>query len=109
MRYLSDGSRYYGPSWLGEAYDAITNTKSWLYGEWTKEKLNTYRILNRGPFGDYMDYLLDSRSDSEYLYNTGLDYSNIHDPRKLSATASASRMISSASMMFSRNIHKLYS
>lgn len=106
---LSSGATYYGPSWLGEAYDAFTNTEAWLYGPWTKEKYETYKALNLVPgVSHYMDYLLDVRRDEEYLRRYGMDYTDLHDPRKLSQTGSYSRLGGYTLNFVSRNIHRLY-
>lgn len=79
---------------------------NWLYGDWDEEKYRTYTALNAVPgVSDYMDYLLDRRADEEYLRRYGMDYSDIHDPRKLRQTHSGSRMISSVSS----NVSRLYS
>lgn len=106
---LSSGRTYYGPSWLGEVYDAVTNTEQWLYGPWNKEKYDVYTRLNSfGPMRDYMDLLLDRRSDSEYLRRYGMDYSDIHDPRKLRQSSSTARVYGSSYTMISRNVSRLY-
>lgn len=108
-RVLSDGTDYYGPHVMGEYYDAITNTRSWLYGPWSKEKLDTYEVLRSVPlFGDYMDYLLDVRSNSEYLNRYGMGYSDIHDPRKLRQSESGTRLVGSTYSFVSRNVNRLY-
>lgn len=106
---LSSGQNYYGPSWLGEAYDGLFNTESWLYGEWTEEKYNVYLGLRNIPvFSNYMDYLLDKRRSDEYLNRHGMDYSNIHDPRKLFQTNSGTALIGGSLNFVSRNVTRLY-
>lgn len=108
-RTLSDGSRYYGPDWLGEYYDAFTNTKEWLYGEWSKEKYETYKFLNIIPgISHYMDYLLDIRGDEEYLRRNGMDYTDIHDPRKLNQTSSSTAFYGHYFNFVSKNVGSLY-
>lgn len=84
-----------------------TAVSRWLYEPWTKEKYETYKVLNSIPgVHQYLDYLLDIRADNEYLERYGMDYSDIHDPRKLSQTGSSSGLYSQ--VMYSKNIHKLY-
>lgn len=100
---------YYGPSEFYEYAQAIFHTQDWLYGEWSEDKLKAYEALNRVPiFGDYMDYLLDQRSDSEYLQRYGMDYSDIHDPRKLKQTSSGSALVGNSINFVSRNVSRLY-
>lgn len=100
---------YYGPSEFYEFSQALFHTKEWLYGEWNEDKLKTYEALNRVPvFSDYMDYILDQRSDSEYMARYGLGYSDIHDPRKLKQTSSGSVFIGNSINFVSRNVSRLY-
>lgn len=81
---------------------AITD---WLYGEYDEEKLRQFQVAYAIPgVRDYLDYLLDRRSDQEYLRRYGMDYSDIHDPRKLRQTGSGSRVISNVSS----NVSSLY-
>ena len=85
------------------------NLQDWLYGDWDEDKLHKFEALYRIPvIGDYMDYLLDIRSDDEYLQRYGMDYSDIHDPRDLHQSNSGSRIVQSAYRMISRNIDLLY-
>lgn len=80
----------------------------WLYGPWDKEKYETYKVLNIIPgVSHYMDYLLDVRADEEYLRRNGMDYSDIHDPRKLSQTGSEQSLGRSA-LSVSKNVARLY-
>lgn len=80
-----------------------------LYGEWNEEKLRQYEVMARVPvLNDYMDYLLDRRADEEYLRRYGMDYSDIHDPRKLKQSSSGSRLVGSSLNFVSRNVSKLY-
>lgn len=77
----------------------------WLYGEYDEEKLKQFQVAYSVPgVRDYLDYLLDRRSDQEYLRRYGMDYSDIHDPRKLRQTGSGSRVISNVSS----NVSSLY-
>lgn len=81
----------------------------WLYDDWSKEKYEEYKFLDQIPgIHQYMDYLLDIRSDNEYLERYGMDYSDIHDPRKLSQTGSAHGLTSFGQMVVSKNINRLY-
>lgn len=81
----------------------------WLYGDYDEEKLTQFELLHNIPVvGPYMDYKLDSRADREYMSRYQLDYSDIHDPRKLKQTSSGTRLYGSAINMISKNIDKLY-
>lgn len=81
----------------------------WLYGEYDEEKLTQFELLHNIPvIGAYMDYKLDVRADQEYLNRYGMDYSDIHDPRKLKQTSSGSRMYGSSLNFVSKNVDKLY-
>lgn len=82
----------------------------WLYGDWNEQKYEDYKLLTLVPFlSDYMDYRLDLRSDAEYLNRYGMDYTDIHDPRKLKQSSSYSGSIAGASVrMISKNIDRLY-
>lgn len=81
----------------------------WLYGKYDKDKLDQFTFLYAIPgIRDYMDYLLDSRADQEYMERYGLDYSDIHDPRKLRATSSGASYYGNAYRMISRNVDRLY-
>lgn len=84
--------------------------KDWLYEDnWSKEKLDEYHLLNSFPIvNDYMDYLLDSRSTDEYLSRYQMDYSDIHDPRKLRSTSSGTRLVRSGINFVSSNVKRLY-
>lgn len=82
----------------------------WLYSDWSEQKYEDYKILDMVPgVHHYMDYLLDVRADNEYLSRYGMDYSNIHDPRKLNQTSSANALYGMGYRMISKNIEKLYS
>lgn len=89
--------------------DPLDNGLSrWLYGtdKWTETDYNRFLTLYSIPgMRQYIDYLYDSRAAKEYMARYGMDYSDIHDPRKLKSTASGVRMIS----WVSENIAKLYS
>lgn len=108
-RKMSNGATYYGPDSLFEFADAFNHPKEWLYGPWTKEKYDAYKILNTIPgIFHYMDYLLSVRSDEEYLGRYGMDYSDIHDPRKLGQTDSARALVGATYHYVSSNIKRLY-
>ena len=81
----------------------------WLYGEYDESKYQEFTLLYSLPHvRDYMDMLLDRRSTQEYLDRYGMDYSDIHDPRKLRSTGSTSRLYGSGYTMISRNLSRLY-
>lgn len=81
----------------------------WLYGEYDEQKLAQFEILHNVPIlGQYMDYKLDLRADQEYMQRYGLDYPDIHDPRKLRQSSSGAALYGSALRMVSKNIDKLY-
>lgn len=81
----------------------------WLYGDYNERKLRQFEALHNIPgLGNYMDYLLDIRADEEYLDRYGMDYTDIHDPRKLRSTNSGSRLIGSAMNYVSKNVERLY-
>lgn len=86
--------------------------KDWLYGEYDEEKLKQFQIAYSVPgVRNYMDYLLDSRADQEYLRRYGMDYSDIHDPRKLRQTRSGAAVVSTgyrAISSVSSNVARLY-
>lgn len=67
----------------------------WLYADdWSEEKLHQFRVMYATPgLKDYIDYLLDLRYDQEYMRRYNLDYSDIHDPRKLKSVPSGSRAL----------------
>lgn len=81
----------------------------WLYSNWSEQKYEDYKILDMVPgVHQYMDYLLDKRADSEYLSRYGMDFTDIHDPRKLSQTSSANSLYGFGYRMISKNIDSLY-
>ena len=81
----------------------------WLYGDWNEEKFKQYEILHAVPgISNYMDYLLDYRADQEYLRRYGMDYTNIHDPRKLRQTNSSARTVNFGLNFVSSNVSHLY-
>lgn len=84
-------------------------TKEWLYGPWSKEKLGVFEALYAVPgVRHYMDYLLDIRANEEYLRRYGMDYSSLHDPRKLSQVRSGSSLVGYSYNFVSKNVSKLY-
>lgn len=82
----------------------------WLYDDnWSETKLQVYELIDSTHLGHaYLDYLLSRRSDEEYLDRYGMDYPDIHDPRKLSQVSSASALIRSGLNFVSSNINRLY-
>lgn len=85
-------------------------TKDWLYGDYDKQKIDMFTALYSVPgVRQYFDYLLDLRADQEYLSRYGMDYTDVHDPRKLKQTSSGAAFVGSAYHMVSRNIDSLYS
>lgn len=92
---------------LGFAY-ADKKFGEWLYGEYDQEKLTQFELLYATPLKYYMDYKLNVRADEEYLNRYGMDYSDIHDPRKLKQTSSAAAMYGHALNYVSKNLHRLY-
>ena len=83
--------------------------EEWLYGEYDEKKLSQFEFYHSLPLvGDYMDYLLDKRADQEYMQRYGIDYKDIHDPRKLRQTSSGSRLLGNSMRMVSRNVDSLY-
>lgn len=82
---------------------------TWLYGGYDEGKLRQFEILHNIPVvGNYMDYLLDYRVDREYLNRYGMDYSDVHDPRKLRSVGSGSAFYGSAVNFVSKNVSRLY-
>lgn len=82
----------------------------WLYADdWNQAKLEEFERRYAIPgFRQYLDYLLDRRADSEYLNRYGMDYSDIHDPRKLRETNSAAHLYGSVYNFVSDNVKRLY-
>lgn len=94
---------------IKQSWFESTPMQDWLYSEWDKGKYETYKFLNIIPgISHYMDYLLDIRSDAEYLGRYGMDYTDIHDPRKLNQTSSSQRLGGYAYSFVSKNIGSLY-
>lgn len=93
-----------------KGYNIDSNPFSdWLYGEYDEKKLRQFELLHNIPVvSNYMDYLLDRRADEEYLNRYGMDYSDVHDPRKLHSVNSGSRAIGAALNFVSSNVSKLY-
>lgn len=99
-------------NWDSNPFEFIGHPEDWLYGEWSEDKYNTYLVMDSiKPLHYWMDYLLSKREAGEYLDRYGMDYSDIHDPRKLSTTRSASAAgsyVTGRLNFFSKNIGKLY-
>ena len=82
---------------------------SWLYGEWSKEKLQQFELLSNVPvLGSYMNYKLDVRQDEEYLQRYNMSYIDVHDPRKLHQTNSGKDLYGSSINYVSKNVHNLF-
>lgn len=89
--------------------DGLDSFANWLYGGYDEQKYKAFQFLYHIPVvSNYMDYLLDNRADKEYLERNGMDYTDIHDPRKLSATDSGANVYRSAVNFVSKNLEKLY-
>lgn len=100
------GSNYAWNKYSRDLDEFVTN---WLYGEYDKQKLDRFTALYSIPgVRQYFDYLLDKRSDQEYMARYGLTYADIHDPRKLKSTGSGSHMVGYAYNFVSRNASNLY-
>lgn len=83
--------------------------KDWLYGEWTEQKVREFEVLHNIPvISNYMDYLLDYRADQEYLDRYGMDWTDVHDPRKLSSVSSGSSLVGASLQFVSKNVERLY-
>lgn len=81
----------------------------WLYSDWSEEKYKQYLALRSvAPVRMYFDYLLDYRGANEYLNRYGMDWSDIHDPRKLALNQSGTALGGYALNFVSRNVSKLY-
>lgn len=98
------------------AYDAMRiwnyfedQFTKWLYGDWSEEKVKQFELLHNIPvISNYMDYKLDYRDDQLYLERYGMDWSDIHDPRKLHSVSSGSAFVGASLNFVSHNLHKLY-
>lgn len=81
----------------------------WLYGDYDEEKLQQFNFYYQLPVvRQYFDYLLDLRADKEYMSRYGLDWTDVHDPRKLRSTSSGSAFIRSGFNFVSSNVKRLY-
>lgn len=96
--------------WYGVAGKQLEDKfADWLYGDYDENKLRTFELLHNIPvIRNYMDYLLDRRADQEYLDRYGMDYSDVHDPRKLRQVSSGSQFIGASLNFVSSNVSKLY-
>lgn len=82
---------------------------TWLYGSYDKQKYDAFTALYAVPYlHDYIDWRLDVRSAEEYMNRYGMDYSDIHDPRKLQSTGSQTRVIQNGYNFVSKNVSRLY-
>lgn len=90
---------------------SLTNNpiSEWLYGEWNEKKYKEYLAWNSiYPARLLFDYILDSRAADEYLNRYGMDYSDIHDPRKMPNASSGTALAGYALNFVSKNVEKLY-
>ena len=82
---------------------------TWLYGSYSKEKYDMFTALYAVPYlHDYIDWRLDVRAAEEYMNRYNMDYSDIHDPRKLQSTGSQTRVIGNVYNFVSKNVSRLY-
>lgn len=99
----------WGFLWDSDKPSLQSQFDEWLYGDWNEQKYNDYKVLSFIPgVSQYMDYKLDVRADSEYLRRYGMDFTDIHDPRKLSQSASSARLNGAVFNMVSKNVNRLY-
>lgn len=91
-------------------YPLMDQYRDWLYDDnYTKDKFGKVAVLSNLPvIGDYTNYLLDMRKADEYLNRFGMDWSDIHDPRKLTAFGSTGGGIRRSLNFVSGNIKRLY-
>lgn len=82
----------------------------WLYGTYDEDKYNEVTFLyNSHPvMRSIIDYKLDQRAAKEYLARNHMDYSDIHDPRKLIGFNSQGNLYGYGLNWASSNISKLY-
>lgn len=81
----------------------------WITGPYTEQKYYEFSMLHSLPYvGDYMDYVLDKRQTEEYFDRYGMDYTNIHDPRKVPSFGSTTRLYGNAYNFVSKNLNRLY-
>lgn len=82
---------------------------TFLYGEMSKEKYDAISFLYGLPgFHEFIDWRMDARATQEYMNRYGLQWSDVHDFRKLSSFGSQSRLVGSAYRMVSKNVEDLY-
>lgn len=90
-------------------FEFFKDPTGWLYSDWTEDKFKAYSMLNSLPFvGNYMDYLLDKRATDEYFDRYGMDYTDIHDPRKLQYSNTVVNLYRSGMNFVSKNVTRLY-
>lgn len=81
----------------------------WLYGDWNEEKFNQYEVLDHIPgMHEYMEYKLDHRKTQEYFNRYDMDYTDVHDPRKLYEHGSAGSYFTYGLDRVSDNFKRLY-
>lgn len=82
----------------------------YLYGSWTENKYHQY-LFNKAfipLYGTYAEMKMAQRESKEYLNRYGLDYTDIHNPERLSETSATTRAYSAGLNFVSSNITKLY-
>lgn len=93
---------------VDDFYGTFTQEDYW-YGDYDSRKLEKFRALHSIPgVREMMDYNLDKVNDRLYMNKNQLSVSDIGDPRKLSATASADRLNGYVMSRISSNINRLY-
>lgn len=81
----------------------------WLYGDYDEQKFKTVSLLLHTPgVSNYVNYLLDYRQDTEYMRRYQLDYSDIHDPRKLRTSSTYGALAAATFNFVSDNVKRLY-
>lgn len=80
-----------------------------LYDIKSKEQYDAISFLYAMPFfHQIIDWRMDTRATQEYMNRYGLDWSDLHDFRKLKNFGSQSSLVGSAYQMISKNIEDLY-
>lgn len=99
----------------GAVYDYLNrqwnNSVTWLYGEdsdgWTEKDQHDFEVMRTNPVMRWlMDSELDKRASREYMSRYNLDWSDVHDPRKVTATNS--QAVFNSLNFVSSNVTRLY-
>lgn len=120
----ADGQKYYNEHYAEAAKNEITSVpgnigidlkrngfQDWLYSaeDWdTDDYYKFYMLYSLPVFSSYIDTLYDKRAQEEYFKRYGMDYSDVHDPRKLMFSNSARNLVSGSMNFVSRNLTRLY-